>query len=122
MVDLLEHTLISAHNPNSGRLDALRLAQTLNVNTKQMAHILGYSSSGLRKNPDAERLQPKLARLTDLVQRLKSLMDGRLDYALIWLKAPHPDLGGATPLAFLEQGYTAQVETLVYAMETGQPL
>ena len=122
MAGILEHTLLSAHNPTSGRFDALRLAGALNVSTRQMAHIVGYSPSGLRKNPDAERLQPRLARLTNLVQRLKSLMEGRLDYALIWLKAPHPDLGGETPLGFLEQGYIDQVETLIYAMETGQPL
>jgi hypothetical protein len=119
MADILEHTLLSAHNPTSGRFDALRLAGALNVSTRQMAHIVGYSPSGLRKNPDAERLQPRLA---NLVQRLKSLMEGCLDYALIWLKAPHPDLGGETPLGFLEQGYIDQVETLIYAMETGQPL
>jgi hypothetical protein len=90
MVDLLNHTLLSAHNPKTGRLDALRLASILTIGTPQMARIMGYTPAGLRKNPDSERLQEKLAQLVDLMQRLKNLFDGSLEYALIWLKAPHP--------------------------------
>ena len=59
MPDLLSHTLVSAHNPRSGRLDALRLAHTLALSTPQMARIVGYTPAGLRKNPSSERLQGK---------------------------------------------------------------
>jgi len=122
MADLLEHTLVSAHNPQSGRLDALKLAHTLAVSTPQMARMVGYTPAGLRKNPDSERLQGKLHELVDLTQRLKALFDGNLAYVLIWLKASHPDLNGKTPLNCLEEGHSDAVEVLVYAMETGQPL
>jgi hypothetical protein len=122
MVDLLEHTLLSAHDPDTGRLDALRLADTLAISTSQMARIVGYTPSGLRKNPTAERLQAVLSGLVDLMRRLKDIFDGNLEHARIWLKAPHPDLGGTTPLACLEARRMDAVETLVYAMETGQPL
>ena len=122
MANLLEHTLVSAHNAQTGRLDALRLADTLAVSTPRMARIVGYTPAGLRKNPDSERLQPKLHELVELVRRLRVLFGGDLSYALIWLKAPHPDLEGKTPLGCLEEGYSDAVELLVYAMETGQPL
>lgn len=122
MTDLLSHTLVSAHNPRSGRLDALKLAQTLAVSTPQMARMVAYTPAGLRKNPDSERLQDKLHELVGLTQRLKAIFDGNLAYALIWLKAPHPDLDGKTPLSCLEEGHFDAVEVLVYAMETGQPL
>ncbi len=122
MVDLLNHTLLSAHNPVTGRLDALRLADTLALSTTQMAQIMGYTPSGLRKNPDSERLQDRLSEMVDLVRRLKTVFEGNLEFARIWLKAPHPDLAGKTPLVSLEQGRFDAVETLVYAMESGQPL
>jgi hypothetical protein len=122
MVDLLNHTLVSVHNPKSGRFDALRLADTLAISTNQMAQILGSSPSGLRKNADSEKLQAKLEQLTQMMQRLKSLMSGRMDYALIWLKAPHPDLAGQSPLHCLEVGRFDAVEVLLHALETGQPL
>lgn len=87
-----------------------------------MAHIVGYSAAGLRKNPDSVRLQAKLTQLLDLLQRLRYLFDGNFEHVLIWLKAPHPDLNGKTPLACLEEGRNDAVELLVYAMETGQPI
>ena len=122
MTQLLDHTLLSAHDARSGRLDALKLAHTLALSTPQMARIMGYTSAGLRKNPSSERLQSKLQALVELTQRLKAVFGGDLSYALIWLRAPHPDLEGKTPLSCLEAGHGDAVELLVYAMETGQPL
>ncbi len=122
MTRLLEHTLLSAHDARSGRLDALKLARTLALSTPQMARIVGYTPAGLRKNPNSERLQGKLQELVGLMQRLKVLFDGNLGHALVWLKAPHPDLDGKTPLRCLEDGQGDAVELLVYAVETGQPL
>ena len=120
-MDLLEHTLLSAHNPDSGRYDALRLAELLAITPKQMAAIVGYTSAGIRKNPDSERLQGRLEQLTNVVTRLKDQLDGNLSYVKIWLKAPHPALENQSPLAVMEQGHVDAVETLVYMMQTGQP-
>jgi hypothetical protein len=39
----------------------------------------------------------------------------------VWLKAPHPALGGAKPLEYLEDGRLDLIEGLVHAIETGQP-
>ena len=122
MVNLLEHTLVSAHNPQTGRLDALKLAHTLAVSAPQMARMVGYTPAGLRKNPDSERLQARLHELVGLTGRIRALFDGNLSHVLIWLKAPHPDLEGRSPLSLLEEGHADAVELLVYAMETGQPL
>ena len=118
---LLEHTLLSAHDPKTGRLDARRLADALEITHKQMAAIVGYTPTGLGKNPASPRLQPKLRELMRLIQRLRELLDGRMDLVRIWLKAPHPYLDGAPPLEYLETGREAAVDTLVHLMETGQP-
>lgn len=118
---LLDHTLLSAHDPETGRYDARRLAATLGISTREMAALIGYTPTGLGKNPASPRLQPKLRELVGLLNRLRALLDGRMDLVRIWLKAPHPYLEGATPLAYLEAGKLDAVETLVYLMESGQP-
>lgn len=122
MTERLNHTLLSAYDARSDRLNALKLAHTLALGTPQMAQIMGYTPAGLRKNPSSERLQGKLQALVELTQRLKAVFEGNLSYALIWLKAPHPSLEGRTPLSCLGEGQGDAVELLVYAIETGQPL
>ncbi len=118
---LLEHTLLDAHDLKTGRYDARRLAGVLEITHKEMAAIVGYTPTGLSKNPTSPRLQPKLRALVRLINRLREMLDGRMDFVRIWLKAPHPYLGGATPLSYLEEGKFEAVDTLVHLMETGQP-
>jgi hypothetical protein len=118
---LLSHTILSAHDPASGRYDALRLAEALALSTDEMARILGRTPRGLRKNPDSLRLQEDMAELVLLTSRLRELLDGSIEYARIWLRAPHPDLGGRTPLSYLVEGNPEVVESLIAAFETGQP-
>ncbi len=121
MSTLLDHTILTAHDPASGRYDALRLAATLAWSTEEMAHVLGRTPRGLRKNPDSPRLQGDLADLVGLIGRLRELLDGSVEYVRIWLRAPHPDLGGRTPFSYLVEGKPEVVEALVSAIETGQP-
>ena len=118
---LLEHTLLSAHDPETGRYDAKRLATALALSSAEMADILGYTPRGLNKNPTSPKLQAKLSELTALTKRLRELLDGDMGYVRIWLKVPHPDLEGRTPLSYLREGRAEIVETLIYMLETGQP-
>ena len=121
MSTLLSHTILSAHDPASGRYDALRLAATLALSTEEMARALGRTPRGLRKTPDSARLQDDLGQLVALTGRLRELLDGSIEYVRIWLRAPHPDLGGRTPLSYLVEGKPEVVEALVHAIEAGQP-
>jgi len=50
-----------------------------------------------------------------------SVLDGSIEYVRIWLRAPHPDLGGRTPLSYLLAGKPEAVEALIAAAESGQP-
>ena len=59
--------------------------------------------------------------LVGLVKPLRELLDGDMSFVRVWLKAPHPDLGGRTPLSYLKEGRAEVVETLVHMLETGQP-
>ena len=38
----------------------------------------------------------------------------------IWLRAPHPDLGGATPLSFILSGRSAAILALLHLADSGQ--
>ena len=118
---LLEHTVLAAHDPATGRFDALRLAKALNLTTKEMADILHRTPRGLLKNPDSQQLQIEMARLVRMIVQLRELLDGSMEYVKIWLRSPHPDLGGRTPLSYLIEGKPEVVEALIYAYEVGQP-
>lgn len=118
---LLAHTVLATHDPATGRFDALRLAKTLHLSTKEMADILHRTPRGLLKNPDSQQLQTEIARLVRIIMQLRELLDGSMEYVRIWLRTPHPDLGGRTPLSYLIEGKPEVVEALIYAYESGQP-
>ena len=83
---LLEHTVLAAHDPATGRFDALRLAKALNLTTKEMADILHRTSRSLLKNPDSQQLQSEMARLVRIIMQLRELLDGSMEYVKIWLR------------------------------------
>jgi hypothetical protein len=116
----LNHTLVSSHNPQTGRFDAIRLANTLGLSVAEIATIVGYTPRGIRANPDSKNLQNKLGELVSLVLRLLEELDGRIDNVRIWLHAPHPALG-ISPYKSMHNGDFQTLETLISAMEEGTP-
>jgi hypothetical protein len=121
MVALLEHTLLEAHDPASGRYDAVRLGQSLGLAVAEIAHVVGWTARGIRKNPSSPKLQEPLTRLMATVTLLRELLDGSMPYVRVWLRAPHPALAGRTPLSYLLDGQIDPVEDLVHAIAAGQP-
>ena len=83
--------------------------------------MLGWMPRGLRKNPTSPRLQEPLTRLMTTVTLLRELLDGSMPYVRIWPRAPHPALGGRTPLSYLLAGQLEPVEDLVHTIAAGQP-
>ena len=49
-------------NPQSGRLDAARIAHELNVPVTTIAVAIGRKAPGVRKHPDSSSLQSELRR------------------------------------------------------------
>src|ERR687888_2331901 len=121
MATLLEHALLEAHDPASGRYDALRVGQSLGLSAAEMALVLRWTPRGLRKNPTSPRLQEPLTRLAATVTLLRELLDGSMPYVRVWLRAPHPALGGRAPLSYLLDGQIAPVADLARAIASGQP-
>lgn len=118
---LLDHTVLEAHDPSSGRYDALRVGLSLGLSTADMAQLLGWSVRGIRKNPTSMRLQPPLTQLMGTVTLLRELLDGSMPYVRTWFRAPHPALGGRTPLSYWLAGDLDTVEHLVSDIASGQP-
>jgi len=116
---LLAHVDHTLHARVGGNLDARRLAARLGIPIKRLAAAVGYTPQGLLKNPTSDRLQPALAEIASVLNHLRSLLADDRSVA-IWLRAPHPDLGGATPLSFILSGRTAAVAALLHLAESGQ--
>ena len=117
--DVLVHVDRRLHAPGSGNLDARRIAARLGIPARRLAPAVGYTPQGLSKNPTSDNLQPALAEIAYVLNQLRSLLDDNRS-VLIWLRAPHPDLGGATPLSFILSGRTAAVMALLHLAESGQ--
>lgn len=62
-----------------------------------------------------------IKRLANILQRLSEELDGSKDYVRIWLTSPHPDFGGKPPIFYFEEGKIEVVESLLEAIEMGQP-
>lgn len=103
-----------------GNLSARALARRLGVPLERLAPALGYTPQGLARNPASDRLQPRLAEFAYVLDRLRALLADDRSIA-VWLRAPHPDLGGQTPLSLLLTGRTMPVATLLHLAESGQP-
>jgi hypothetical protein len=112
----VDHTL---HARAGGNLDARRIAARLGIPPKRLAAAVGYTPQGLLKNPTSDKLQPALAEIAYILTRLRALLADDRSVS-IWLRAPHPDLGGSTPLSFILSGRTAALLALLHLAESGQ--
>ena len=117
--DVLAHVDPTLHARPSGNLDAGRIAVRLGVPLKRLAPAVGYTPQGVLKNPTSDKLQPALAEIAYVLNRLRSLLADERSVS-IWLHAPHPDLGGATPLSFVLSGRVAAVIALLHLADSGQ--
>ena len=104
-----------------GRVNGLALAEALDVTAGELAKSVSLTARGLRANPASPRVQRAGRHIAALLARLDQALGSRRN-ALIWLKTPRRQLSGKSPLDVLLRSDFASVETLVYAIETGQPV
>jgi Antitoxin Xre/MbcA/ParS C-terminal toxin-binding domain len=113
--------LLTLHNPDSGRLDAQRMAEYLGVPLTQLAAGIGRPYQALHKTPDAPAAQEALWPIKRALNILAELT-GEDDAAIrAWLNTPHPDLGGITPLQAILSGHAAEVEGMLAGAMAGIP-
>lgn len=113
-------TLQDLHDPNTGRLDAVRIAEYLKVPLKQLAGGLGKNYSTVHKTPSAPALQPILRSIKRILEILDQVLANR-STALAWLNSPHPDLDQRVPLDVILEGHADAVEDMLEAALTGTP-
>jgi uncharacterized protein (DUF2384 family) len=104
-----------------GRVMGSVLAKVLDISLARLAKAAHLTERALRDNPTSERLQKPGRKIAVLLARLDGLLGSRKS-TLIWLKSPRPQLNHASPLDLLIDGDFDSVETLVYALESGQPI
>jgi uncharacterized protein (DUF2384 family) len=105
-------------NPDTGRLDAARIARELNVPVAMIAEAIGRKAPGVRKSPDASSLQSELRRLYRI---WVALYAGDKTNARIFLNAPNRNLENRAPIEFIQNGDLAPLELFVDAMSVRQP-
>ena len=108
-------------NPESGRLDAARIARELNLPVGTIAEAIGRKAPGVRKHPDATSLQADLRRLYRVWVSVVDLYAGNKTNARIFLNAPNRHLENQAPVEFIERGALAPLESFVDAMGIRQP-
>ena len=108
-------------NPDSGRLDAARIARELNLPVVTIAEAIGRKAPSVRKHPDATSLQAQLRRIYRIWVSLVELYAGDKMNARIFLNAPNRHLENYAPVELIEKGDLAPLEAFVEAMSTRQP-
>lgn len=113
-------TLPQLHDPETGRLDAGRIAEYLKIPLKELSEALGRNYSTIHKTPAAPALQPVLRPIKRSLEILEQLLVDRAA-VLAWLKSPHADLGRRTPLEVILEGRAQVVEDMLEDALEGMP-
>jgi DNA-binding response OmpR family regulator len=114
------HVLAELHDPESGRLDAGRIASFLGTPLSNLAKFSQVSVAGLHKSPRSVSVQPHLIPIARSLAILTQLLSSK-ESVLAWMNSPHPDLGGETPLTLILHGKAQVVADLLEAALAGQP-
>jgi len=114
------HVLPELHDPDTGRLDAKRIADYLSVPLSTLAEAIGKNIAAVHKSPSAPALQENLAAIARILGILVPLLRTR-ERVLAWLNSPHPDIGGRIPMSFILDGKGVAVAELLEAALAGQP-
>ena len=100
------------HDPRTHRIDAIRLANYLDVPLSAIARAAGKNYKAVFKSPASAPLQPGLAPIHRTVVALERALGGQTR-VLAWLNSPNGELDGKTPLALVMAGKAAIVTDLV---------
>jgi hypothetical protein len=108
------------HNPDSGRLDASRIADFLGVPLRRLALVVGVSYQAVHKTPDSEAVQAALRPIKGVLELLAdALNDPKVIRA--WLATPRSELEDASPLEVILAGEGDAVLTLLQNAFAGVP-
>ena len=108
-------------NPDTGRLDAERIAREFDVPVAIIAEAIRRNASGVRKTPDASSLQDGLRRLYRIWAALLDLFAGDKTNTRIFLNAPNKSLEDHAPIEYIRSGNFGPLELFIDEMSVRQP-
>src|SRR6185295_872501 len=111
-------TIKALHDPDTGRLDAVRVARYLNESLVFMAAALRRNYSTVAKTPAAVPLQERLRDFKRIIEVLEHVLGGP-EGMRIWMNTPHPDLDGETPRDVIASGKVAVVRGMIDSSLSG---
>ena len=103
----------------NGNLSAERVAKLFGISLSQLAGWLGRSKQTVSKTPDADSLQNALGYF-ERVARLRLAMESDAEIRK-WLRMPHPDIDGKSPLELMANGQWQALADFVDDILTGTP-
>lgn len=103
-----------------GRVDMAAVSDMTGESIARLAQMTPLTPGALRKNPTSERAQPAGRRFVGVLAEMTRLLGSR-KAALIWLRTPHPELEGHSPLDLLYGKRFEAIEGLVHDLLSGSP-
>lgn len=119
-VPLARHVVLDLHNPETGRLDAKRIATYLHTSLSSLAAVTGGGVAAIHKAPAANSLQEPLTPIARTISLLTDVLQSK-EHIQAWLHSPHPDLGNQTPMRLILRGHAVAVADMLEAALAGQP-
>jgi hypothetical protein len=108
------------HNPETGRIDAKKVAQFLGISLGQLAGALKVSYPAVHKTPFASNLQESLRPIKRSIELISGAALSPED-ARAWLNSAHPDLDERAPIDVILSGDAEAVVTLLSNAMAGIP-
>ena len=105
----------------SGRIDALRVAEFMGVALKPLAEGLGLNYKAVHRNSSAASFQEALRPVKRSLELLHEFF-GPAEAIRIWLNTPHPDLDGTTALETILEGKAFAVSRILGNAWNGVPV
>jgi CheY-like chemotaxis protein len=114
------HVVLALHDPETGRLDAKRIAGYLGVSLSSLAAVTGGSVAAIHKAPAANSVQEALGPIERTISLLSEVFQSK-EHIQAWLHSAHPDLDNQIPVRMILGGQANAVADMLAAALSGQP-
>lgn len=100
------------HDPETGRVDAAKVAKYLKIPLKSLAEAIDLNYTYLQREPSAKSAQFRLGSIKRSLEILDLLIPNK-SQILIWMNSKHPRLSLKTPLEVILEGKERALEIVL---------
>ena len=112
-------SLEEMHDPQSGLLDAARIADVLGLSLTSFAKAIGRPVATVHRYPASKDIQEPLKPIASVITILTTFLD-KPEHVRMWINSPNPELGYQTAMSFITAGRAEKVRDLLSAALSGQ--